>query len=102
MIRLKEKEAPILWSEVRRAYPDQWLIIEALQAHTEGNHRLLDRLAVVETCADGAAAMQSYRRLHGQYPAREFYFVHTGREQLEIVERQWLGIRRGNVAHAQG
>jgi len=62
------------WSEVRQAYPDQWLVIEALEAHTAQNQRRLDRLAVVELCADGQAALQSYRRLHQQYPQREFYF----------------------------
>jgi hypothetical protein len=77
------------WSQVRQTYPDQWLIIEALDAHTEGNQRLLDRIAVVETCADGAAAMQSYQRLHREYPLREFYFVHTGRETLDIRERRY-------------
>ncbi|MDI6769052.1 MAG: hypothetical protein QMD04_05190 [Anaerolineales bacterium] len=87
------------WTEIRQAYPDQWLIIEALQAHTTADsHRRLDKIAIIECCQDGAAAMQSYRRLHQQYPAREFYFVHTRREELDIRERQWSGIRRGNAA----
>lgn len=90
------------WTEVRQAYPDHWLVIEALEAHTEGNRRMLDRIAVVETSPDGASAMQSYRRLHRQYPLREFYFVHTAREELEIVERRWAGIRRNDAAHAEG
>jgi hypothetical protein len=81
------------WSEVRQAYPDQWLVFEALEAHTEQNQRRLDRLAVVELCADGQVALQSYRRLHQQYPQREFYFVHTSREELTILERYWAGVR---------
>ena len=81
------------WSEVRKAYPEQWLIIEALKAHTENNRRLLNSIAVTETCRDGVSAMQSYRRLHQQYPSREFYFVHTNRKELEITERLWAGIR---------
>jgi hypothetical protein len=35
------------WSEVHRVYPEQWLVIEALEAHTEQNQRRPDRLAVV-------------------------------------------------------
>ncbi len=86
------------WTEVRHAYPDQWLIVEALAAHTTPTkQRQLDRLAVIERCTDGSGAMQSYRRLHREYPLREFYFVHTSRKQLDIRERQWLGIRRGNA-----
>lgn len=89
------------WQEVRRAYPGQWLVIEALQAHTEENRRLLDRIAVVDTCAHGTAALQSYERLHREHPQREFYFVHTGRESLDIRERHWIGIRRADAAHPQ-
>jgi len=90
------------WSEVRKAYPNQWLIIEALQAHsTPDNRRLLDKIAIIERCADGVTAMQSYRQLRQQYPTREFYFVHTSREELDIRERQWLGIRRSHASVAE-
>jgi len=90
------------WSEVRAAYPEQWLVIEALEAHSEGDRRVLDRIAVVEVCSDGAAAMQSYRRLRQQYPLREFFFVHTGRESIESRERRWIGIRRSDAAYVEG
>ena len=85
------------WPEIRNAYPDQWLVIEALEAHTTPDrHRILDRLAVVDRCSDGAAAFQVYRRLHQQYPQREFYSVHTSNEEFEIEERPWSGIRRAH------
>lgn len=91
------------WSEVRKAYPNQWLVVEALQAHTTiENHRCLDRIAVVDYCTDGSAALESYRRLHQQYPSREFYFVHTSREELDIREQQWLGIRRSHAHRVEG
>jgi hypothetical protein len=80
------------WPDVREAYPDQWLVLEALEAHTEGDERILDQIAVVEVCPDSVTAMQTYRRLHQQYPVREFYFVHTSRDRLEIEERKWAGI----------
>ncbi len=86
------------WSEIKKAYPDQWLIIEALEAHTTPERqRILDEIAIIEQPADGTAAMQSYRSLHQRYPDREFYFVCTSREELDIRERQWLGIRRNNA-----
>ena len=91
------------WSEIRKAYPNQWLVVEALQAHTTpDNRRLLDKIAVVEHCNDGSAAMDSYRRIHQQYPTREFYFVHTSREELDIREQQWLGIRKSHAHTAEG
>jgi hypothetical protein len=88
------------WSEVRTTYPDQWLVIEALEAYSANNERVLERISVVETCADGSAAMQRYRQLHQDYPSREFYFVHTSRKSLDIQERHWLGIRRGHAANS--
>ena len=90
----------MLWSEIRTAYPTQWLIIEALEAHTTQQQRQLDQLAVIETCADGGMAMNRYREIHQKYPGREFYFVHTSREELNIKERQWHGIRRSNAVAA--
>ena len=83
------------WSEIRKAYPNEWLVIEALQAHTTPTHqRRLDRIAVVERCVDGNSAMQSYRCLHRQYPAREFYFIHTSSGILTAhVPRLSKGLR---------
>jgi hypothetical protein len=51
----------MLWAEICQAYPNQWLIIEALEAHTTPDkQRHLDCLAVVDTCPDGSAALQRY------------------------------------------
>lgn len=91
------------WSDIRAAYPDQWLIVEALEAFTTPDQqRHLSCLSVVERCSDGGNALSRYRQLHQQYPERELYFVHTSRSELSIIERQWLGIRRLNEAVAQG
>jgi hypothetical protein len=81
------------WSEIRTTYPEQWLVIEALEAHTESHRRILDRISVVETCSDGSAALRRYHQLHQAFPVRELYFVHTSREILDIYERLWLGVR---------
>lgn len=88
------------WTEIRQQYPDQWLVIDALKAHTEENRRKLDQMTVVEICPDGVTAYERYRELHQQHPEREFYFVHTSREELDIRERHWLGLRRKNAAHS--
>ncbi len=81
------------WTEIRAAHPDQWLVIEALEAHSESDHRIFDRVAVVEACTDGRAAMKRYGELRREYPQREFCFVHTSKARLEFEERLWLGIR---------
>ena len=89
------------WSDVRNHYPDEWLIVEALAAHTTADgHRELDDVAVLERCPDGATALAIYRRLHQLFPARELYFAHTARERLDIRERRWVGIRGGHATVA--
>jgi hypothetical protein len=89
------------WAEMRAVYPDQWLIVEALEAQTTADRqRVLGRIAVVERCADGEKAFERYRQLHNQYPSREYYYLHTSREQLDIREVQWMGVRRSHAAGA--
>jgi hypothetical protein len=90
-----QEEITMVWAEIRMTYPNRWLVVEALEAHTgRDNLRQLTCLAVIETCRDGDAAMRRYRQLHLEHPDREFYFVHTSREELNIRERYWAGIRR--------
>ena len=36
------------WQQVQNNFPQQWLLIEAIQAHTEDNKRLLDQISVVD------------------------------------------------------
>jgi hypothetical protein len=74
------------WAEVRAMLPNQWLIVEALEAHTDSGLRVPDRLSVIEQCPDGAAVMRRYRALHREFPMRELYFVHTSNDELEIEE----------------
>jgi hypothetical protein len=52
------------WDDVRLAFPDQWLVIEALEAHSADGRRIFDRIAMIAQCADGPAAMNSHRELH--------------------------------------
>lgn len=86
------------WEEIRAAHPGKWLVIEALDAHSAGQKRLLDRITVVEMCDDGATAHRRYRELHANHPERELYFVHTGNAELDIDERPWVGIRWSDAA----
>lgn len=81
------------WQEIRRMYPRQWLLVEAVQAHSSAGRRVLDDLEVVGTFQDSGTAMKSYQNLHHRSPQRELYVLHTDREFLDIAEINWLGIR---------
>lgn len=81
------------WTEIRRTYPGKWLLVEALAAYSRADKRIVEDLAVVDTFADGTAAMSGYKMLHRREPGRELYVVHTDREALDIGELHWFGIR---------
>ena len=81
------------WQEIRSHYPEQWLLVEAIKAHSETDKRILEQLAVVSAYPDSATAMQGYSQLHREAPDRELYVFHTSRKTLDVAERKWLGIR---------
>ena len=81
------------WNEICAYYPQQWLLLEAIQAHSTQNQRIIEQLAVLNTFPDSVSAMKHYAQLHREAPQRELYVFHTDREQLNIKERTWLGIR---------
>jgi hypothetical protein len=81
------------WSNIRLHYPHQWLLVEALLAHSKAGKRQLDELAVVDAFLDGETALRTYLRLHRDAPSRELYVVHSDREELEITERFLPGLR---------
>ena len=81
------------WQEIRKHHPQQWLLVEAIKAHSEVNKRIVEQLAVVSAFPDSVPALKAYEQLHHESPERELYVFHTSRETLDITERRWLGIR---------
>ena len=81
------------WQEIREHYPQQWILVEALKAHSEADKRILEQLAVISTFSDSVVALRDYQKLHDESPERELYVFHTSREILDITERRWLGVR---------
>jgi len=81
------------WQEIRTHYPQQWLLVEAIKAHSEANKRILEQLAILGTFVDSVTALKSYQQLHHEAPERELYVFHTSRETLDVTERNWMGIR---------
>jgi len=83
----------VQWNEIRERFPGQWLLIEAIEAHSADDQRILDDIAIVQTFPDSVTAMARYQELHRRNPMLEMYVVHTDRESLEIGEIRWLGLR---------
>ena len=84
------------WQEVRAQFPQQWVLIEAVSAHDEGDKRIVEQVAVLGVFADSAAAMKHYAQLHREQPQREMFVFHTSRQELDITIRYWLGLRRAS------
>jgi hypothetical protein len=89
----------MLWEDVKKTYPSSWLVIEAIEAKTEGENRIIDQLAVIDSFEEetSKSALLKYLQLHKAHPEREFYVVHSSRPKLDIKEQKWvgLGVRSG-------
>ena len=83
------------WEKVREYYPDVWVLVEALQAHTtEDKYRVVEEWSVIEESSDYYDAFCLYKDLHAKMPSRELYVVHTSNEELVIKECFRVGFRR--------
>jgi hypothetical protein len=84
------------WQDIRSQYPDSWLLIEAIEAHTTSEQkRIVDRLAVIDQFDDFYVAMDSYKQLHREQSSKEMYVDHTDSKEINIKEQYWTGIRGG-------
>ncbi|MCT2536429.1 hypothetical protein NC661_03780 [Aquibacillus koreensis] len=82
------------WEDVCQAFPDQWVLIEAIQAHTnEENERILDEIAPLKNFSNSPEAMKAYQEIHREDPNRELYVLYTNRKEPKIIEKKWVGVR---------
>ncbi|MFD2627619.1 hypothetical protein [Oceanobacillus kapialis] len=79
------------WEEICQAFPRQWVLIEAVRAHTnEKNERILDEIAPLKKFSNSPDAMKTYQELHRENPRRELYVLHTSRKEPNIIEKSGL------------
>lgn len=82
------------WEDIKKTYPQQWVIIEAIDANTKEDKRIIEKIQLVELFGDNNnEALRSYVRLHKAHPEKEYYVVHTSRPELNVRERMWTGVR---------
>ena len=82
------------WDDVKKAYPSQWALIEAIEARTENDRRIIDKMDVVESFGDdGDRAFKRYIELHRLHKEREYFIYHTSHETLDLKVKRWMGVR---------
>ncbi len=84
----------MIWADIRKLYPEQWVLIEAIDARTEGDKRIVEQMDVIGSFADdGDSAFQRYIGLHKLHKERKYYIYHTSNAVLNIGVKKWLGVR---------
>lgn len=81
------------WSEARAQFPNRWVLVEAISAHSSNNIRKIEELSVINDYAETKHAWDAYKKYHYSEPSREYYIFHTVNENIEVQEQEFIGIR---------
>jgi hypothetical protein len=76
------------WEEVRKIYPDQYVKLQILSSHTEGNTKYVDEVALIRAIQDPKEATQELLKSKDGVTVS-----HTSNEQLKIEIRTLRGLR---------
>ena len=75
------------WSEVRERFPDQFVLVEEIASHIEGDRVLVDDVAVIRAILEEEATKTLME-------CRDKMFVdHTGNDSVVIELRRRPGLR---------
>lgn len=78
----------MVWEEVRKIYPNQFVKVQILQSHVEGNKKYIDDMAVIKAIKDSKEATREL------VTAEEGILVyHTGNEEIVLEIRSIKGYR---------
>ena len=80
------------WQEIQKRFPNEWVVLEVIKAHSEDGHRYIEEVVVVDRFENSLDAMDRYEKLRKEQPQREYCFFHTSRPNLVARER-YMGIR---------
>jgi len=76
------------WSEVRRIYPDRFVLLQILESHIEGDKKYIDDVAIIKTIEDSKQAT------HELVNAKQGTLVyHTSKDKIEVLIRKRVGYR---------
>jgi len=76
------------WQEVKRLYPNQYVILEELNSHIEGNKKYIDDVAIIKTLENPKEATRELVCSKGKK-----FVYHTAEDSIIIEIVRNPGIR---------
>lgn len=78
----------VKWEEVKKIYPDKYVLLQVLESHIEGERKYIDDVALIRALNDSKEAT---RELVNAKPGTLVY--HTSKERIEVLIRRNIGFR---------
>lgn len=78
----------VKWEEVKKIYPDKYVLLQVLESHIEGERKYIDDVALIRALNDSKEAT---RELVNAKPGTLVY--HTSKERIEVLIRKNIGFR---------
>ena len=81
------------WGKITELHPSRFVLVEAIKASSNNRMRQLEDMAVIQDYDNPQEAWSGYKKLHKLHPNRELYVFHTSRNDVEVVEEFFSGVR---------
>jgi hypothetical protein len=75
------------WSEVRRIFPDKFVLLKDLKSHVENGHVVIEEVAVIRPLADGKEVTKELRNCKGAK-----FIYHTSKANIVVPIHTKLNI----------
>lgn len=82
------------WREIIELHPCRFVLVEAIKVTSSNRVRQLEEMAVIRDYDNPQEAWSGYKELHKLHPSRELYVFHTSRNDVEVVEEFFSGVRQ--------
>lgn len=82
------------WKDITELHRDRFVLVEAIKASSNNHVRQLEDMAVIQDYDTPQEAWSGYKELHKIHPTRELYVFHTSRNDVEVVEEFFSGVRQ--------
>lgn len=76
------------WEEVRKIYPEKFVLLQVLESHVDGDKKYIDDVAIIRAIDDSKEAT---KELVNAKPGTIVY--HTAKDKIEVLIRKRVGFR---------